>query len=442
MLDMGFRDDIQTILDATPKERQTVFFSATISKQISDLIHRYADDPQRVKIEHKEIAAPAIEQSFYETSPRSKLSALIRLIDYHDFHLGIIFCNTQQMVDSLADSLIAHGFSADRIHGGISQAQRTRVMQKFKRAEISFLVATDVAARGIDVDDLELVVNYDLPYDPEDYVHRIGRTGRAGKNGIALTLVSSREVSKLQYIERKTKVRIRRGQLPTHDEVEAQRTEKLLEKIRAVITSKKALPHLPTIQALLDEGWEAPDIASALLHLLKEDSDRPSLSPMEQDFSSEKENKRERRERAPRDRKTRSSDERKEPRERKEEQGGLKNPSRGYAWISLNVGRKEGFSPREIVDLIADATGLPGKTVGTIEFSEDKTFVQVPDDFASGLSPKGNRVDFDGQSVLFLPVQSKKFQREPKSIGYPRKSGTRKPTRSTGKAPGKRSYRS
>ncbi len=219
MLDMGFRDDIQQILDSTPHERQTVFFSATLSPQIRDLIKRYSSDPQTIKIEPRALEIPAIEQFYYEVPHRAKLEALIRLIDFHGFKLGIIFCNTQRMVDELADTLLAQGFSADRLHGGIAQAQRTRVMNKFKKSEFEFLVATDVAARGIDVDDLQIVVNYDLPFDAEDYVHRIGRTGRAGKRGMAATFVSGRDIYKLQFIERYTKTKIRRGQMPTAGEV-------------------------------------------------------------------------------------------------------------------------------------------------------------------------------------------------------------------------------
>ncbi|MFM8830967.1 MAG: DEAD/DEAH box helicase, partial [Spartobacteria bacterium] len=235
MLDMGFREDIEKILSATPDERQTVFFSATVSKPIRDLIERHSNEPKSVKIEQKQLTVPAIEQWYYEVPQRMKFEALLRLIDFHGYKLGIIFCNTQRMVDELADDLIAQGFSADRLHGGIAQAQRTRVMNKFKKAEFEFLVATDVAARGIDVDELELVVNYDLPYDSEDYVHRIGRTGRAGRKGMAVTFVSGRDIYKLQHIERYTRTKILRGKIPTAGEVEERRAEAMVQKVREVL---------------------------------------------------------------------------------------------------------------------------------------------------------------------------------------------------------------
>ena len=202
MLDMGFRDDIKRILDAMPADRQTAFFSATVSPAIRKLIDRYARDPVTLKIDQKKVDAPDITQWYYETPPRMKFDALLRLIDFHTYRSGIIFCNTQRTVDELADDLQAQGIPSDRLHGGIAQAQRTRVMNKFKAGGFDFLVATDVAGRGIDVDDLELVVNFDLPYDPEDYVHRIGRTGRAGKQGVAISLVTGRDVHKIRFLEK------------------------------------------------------------------------------------------------------------------------------------------------------------------------------------------------------------------------------------------------
>ena len=268
MLDMGFRDDIQRILDATPQERQTVFFSATLSGPIRQLINRYSSNPQTVAIERKDVTAPAIDQWFYEIPPRGKTQSLIRLVDFHGFKLGIIFCNTQRMVDELADALLAQGFSADRLHGGITQAQRTRVMNKFKNSEFEFLVATDVAARGIDVDDLEIVINYDLPHDPEDYVHRIGRTGRAGRKGMSATFVSGRDIYKIQYLEKFTHSRIRKGTIPTPGEVEGRRSELMVEKVRELLTSGKYSDQMQFTDRLMEEGFQATEVCSALFSLL------------------------------------------------------------------------------------------------------------------------------------------------------------------------------
>src|SRR4026208_2468646 len=212
---MVSRDDIELILQSTPKERQTVVFSATIPRPIQELIKKYTRDPQSVRIEQKALTVPTVDQAYYEVDRRYKIELLTRLIDIHDLKLGIIFCNTKRMVDDLVDHLNAQGYSADRLHGDMSQAQRDRVMTKFRRSGLEFLVATDVAARGIDVDDVEVVFNYDLPYDVEDYVHRIGRTGRGGKSGRAISFVAGREVFQIRNIERFTKVRIQRGKPPT-----------------------------------------------------------------------------------------------------------------------------------------------------------------------------------------------------------------------------------
>jgi ATP-dependent RNA helicase DeaD len=186
-------DDIEEVLRSIPKEPQFICFSATMSKPILELIHRHSRNPRTVKIEHKILTVPTVEQAYYEIRGRSKTEALTRLIDLYDLKLGIIFCNTKRMVDELTEELVARGYSADRIHGDMSQAQREKVMTRFRSSAIEFLVATDVAARGIDVENVEVVFNYDIPWDEEDYVHRIGRTGRAGRSGRAFSLIAGRE---------------------------------------------------------------------------------------------------------------------------------------------------------------------------------------------------------------------------------------------------------
>jgi ATP-dependent RNA helicase DeaD len=211
MLDMGFRDDIEHILKSVPATRQLLFFSATIPRAIQDLIGRYSKDPAWIKIESVAQNAPQVEQTYFEVDRRSKIEALTRLIDVNDFRYGIIFCSTKIMVDDLDEHLHSRGYMTDRLHGDISQAQRDRVMDKFRRRGFEFLVATDVAARGLDVDDLEVVFNFDLPNDAEDYTHRIGRTGRAGRKGQAFTFVSGQEIYKLQSMVRWAKLDIRRG---------------------------------------------------------------------------------------------------------------------------------------------------------------------------------------------------------------------------------------
>jgi ATP-dependent RNA helicase DeaD len=275
MLDMGFREDIEHILKSVPEKRQLLFFSATIPRVIQDMIGRFSRDPEWIRIESVAQNAPQVEQVYFEVERRSKIEALTRLIDVHDFRYGIIFCSTKVMVDELDEHLHARGYATDRLHGDITQAQRDRVMEKFRRRGFEFLVATDVAARGLDVDDLEVVFNFDLPNDAEDYTHRIGRTGRAGRKGRAFTFVSGQEIYKLQGMVRWAKLDIRRERIPSLDEVEEARANVFFEKIRATLEAKQFTPHDRMIDRLLDQGFASTDICSALITLLQGASTPP-----------------------------------------------------------------------------------------------------------------------------------------------------------------------
>lgn len=269
MLNMGFREDIDVILQDMPKERQTVFFSATLPRPIQELIQKHSNSPENVKIEQKGMTVATVEQAYYEVDRRFKMELLTRLIDIHDLKLGIVFCNTKRMVDDLVDHLEAQGYSADRLHGDMTQPQRDRVMGKFRKGGLEFLVATDVAARGIDVDDVEVVFNYDLPYDPEDYVHRIGRTGRAGRSGRAISFVAGREFFQIRNIERFTNTRIHRAQVPTLDEVEEARASVFVSKVRAVLKAGEFKGNESLIERLMEEGFTSTDVAAAAFHLLQ-----------------------------------------------------------------------------------------------------------------------------------------------------------------------------
>jgi ATP-dependent RNA helicase DeaD len=237
-------------------------------KPIRDLIEKYSHEPLSVRIEQKSMTVPTVEQLYYEVDRRNKMELLTRLIDLYDIKLGIIFCNTKRMVDDLVDHLEAAGYQADRLHGDMSQNMRDRVMNRFRQSGLEFLVATDVAARGIDVDDVEVVFNYDLPYDPEDYVHRIGRTGRAGKSGRAISLVPYRELFQIRNIERFANVRIQRGKVPTEDEVAEARESVFLDKLRALLTSGGFPSQERLLERLAEEGFSTADVVSALIHQL------------------------------------------------------------------------------------------------------------------------------------------------------------------------------
>ncbi len=268
MLDMGFRDDIEKILSVTPSSRQSLFFSATMPPAIQAMINRFIPNPEWVKIAAQAQNAPKVDQVYFEVDRRYKIDVLTRLIDLHDFRYGIIFCSTKIMVDELDEHLHARGYMTDRLHGDITQAQRTRVMEKFKRRGFEFLVATDVAARGLDVDDLEVVFNFDLPNDAEDYTHRVGRTGRAGREGKAFTFVSGREIYGLQNMIRYGKLKIRRENVPSLDQVEEARENVFFEKVRALLEAGTYRKQDRFIDRLMEQGYPSTDVVSALLHMM------------------------------------------------------------------------------------------------------------------------------------------------------------------------------
>ena len=279
MLDMGFRDDIEKILSETPTTRQSLFFSATMPPAIQAMINRFLPNPEWVKIAALAQNAPKVDQVYFEVDRRYKIDVLTRLIDLHDFRYGIIFCSTKVMVDELDEHLHARGYQTDRLHGDITQAQRTRVMEKFKRRGFEFLVATDVAARGLDVDDLEVVFNFDLPNDAEDYTHRVGRTGRAGREGKAFTFVAGRELYGLQNMIRYGKLKIRRENVPSLDQVEEARENVFFEKVRGVLEAGKFIKQDRFIDRLMEQGYPSTDVVSALLHMMHGGGDKPDAAP-------------------------------------------------------------------------------------------------------------------------------------------------------------------
>jgi len=407
MLDMGFREDIELILESVPKERQLVFFSATVSRPIQELIRRFARDPKNVRIdEHKSVTVPTVEQVFYEVQRYSKMEALTRIIDLHDIKLAIIFCNTKRMVDDLTDDLLAKGYLADRLHGDINQSARTRVMEKFRNSAFDLLVATDVAARGIDVDDVEAVFNYDLPYDSEDYVHRIGRTGRAGRKGLAITFVQGQDIYLLNRIERFTKTRIRRETVPSLDAVEEKRLGSFFERLKKTLEGGKFKKHDVMLDQLLEQGFSSTDISSALLHHMfgtlpakaapvkkapaftapyAKSPEEREIAPRAHHDSKPKSFPRPAE--APMEGKFRSSTDRSQPRSL---------PERGMQRLKLNVGRKLGVTPGDVVGKILGLTDLTPKIVGAIALFPDHLYVDVAQEHASLIMAKLSKVEMKG----------------------------------------------
>ena len=274
MLDMGFREDMEVILGDMPESRQTLFFSATMNRGVEGLIRTFSKNPQEISIERKALTVDTIEQTYYEVRNRSKIEVLCRLLDLEINPRGIVFCNTKQMVEDATEALTARGYVADRIHGDITQANRERVIKRFKDGSVELLVATDVAARGLDIDDVDIVFNYDLPHDPEDYVHRVGRTGRAGRSGKSVTFVYGRDIYRLEAIERYTRQVVKRMPIPSLEDVEGRKADKVFNQVRSSLETGAFKRHDDLVDRLLDAGHTPTDIASALFDLLGSDEGR------------------------------------------------------------------------------------------------------------------------------------------------------------------------
>ncbi|VVB92765.1 putative ATP-dependent RNA helicase [uncultured archaeon] len=268
MLDMGFREDIEIIMRKIPKQRQTILFSATMSRPILDLTKKYQNNPQMIKLAHKEMTVPNVEQFYFEVKQQAKTETLCRLIDLHDLKLSLVFCNTKRRVDELVETLKARGYLADGLHGDLQQRQRDTVMSKFRRREIEILVATDVAARGIDVGDIEAVFNYDISPDDEYYLHRIGRTARAGKAGQAFTFVTGREVYRIRQIQQFTKTKIIAQKVPSVSDVEDIRTNLVLEKVKGIVDAGHLGEYSNLVERLTLEDYTSLEVAAALLKMV------------------------------------------------------------------------------------------------------------------------------------------------------------------------------
>ncbi|WP_233125718.1 DEAD/DEAH box helicase [Methanohalophilus portucalensis] len=268
MLDMGFREDIEFILSRVPGQKQTVLFSATMPQPIIKLTKKYQQNPQMVKTVHKKLTVPQIEQFYFEVKNNAKTEVLCRLIDIYNFKSSLVFCNTKKNVDKQVETLKARGYLADGMHGDMRQAQRERVMANFRKGEIETLVATDVAARGIDVENIEAVFNYDIPQDEESYVHRIGRTGRAGKEGVAITFASGKDIRKIKDIQKHTKAKITRKNVPSQSDVEDIRAEMLSQNVKKIIDDGHIGKYEHWVENLLEEDYASVDVAAALVKIL------------------------------------------------------------------------------------------------------------------------------------------------------------------------------
>lgn len=357
MLDMGFLEDIDRIADAMPDKKQTLFFSATMSPQIRALASRFMTDPVEIAIERPTLTVPTIEQFYYEVVFSSRIELLSRLLDTGRVKMGLVFANTKRVVDDIVDGLMARGYAVDRLHGDMPQIMRERVMESFRRGNLKVLVATDIAARGLDVDDVDAVVNFELPRDPEDYVHRIGRTARAGRKGKAITFVGRRDFALLNRIERFIGTKLSCEPVMTAVEVEQLRTESLVDDVIEKLKPGSGLP-----EELREVEASAEDLVSALFELVKSKSHR-EVQPIPEDkpsrFSSRKSRGTER------------------------EDGEM--PQKGDSWESngesvtlfMNGGKMLGIRPKDIAGLFYNTVEMDRGAIGDIRMFPKHSLIEV-----------------------------------------------------------------
>ncbi len=368
MLDMGFVEDIEFILDAVPVERQTALFSATIPPRIATLARRYLKDPIRISVNRDSLSVPTITQSYYEVPNHSKLDVLGRILDVEDPGAAIVFCRTKRDVDELVQSLQGRGYSAEPIHGDITQMQRERTLKRFRDKLTDVLVATDVAARGLDIPDVSHVINYDVPDDPDSYIHRIGRTGRAGKEGDAITLVSPRELRQLRFIERMIGKRIKQLRVPTLADVEARRRQAFKESILKELSGDGLAPYLMLVDELSEEHNVA-EIAAAAIKIATGGTDAAPATP--------------------------------EVKRRNDHAmaGDGVGAETGMARLFINIGRQDGVRPGDFVGAIANEAGISGKEIGAIDLFDTYSFVEVPQAAAPLIVQTLGRTTIRGRQV-------------------------------------------
>ena len=372
MLNMGFREDIETILEYIPNEdHQTVLFSATMPKPILDITRKYQKkDVKHIKITKKELTVPNIEQYYYDVRRHDKIDVLTRLLEYYSPKLSVVFCNTKRMVDELASELTSRGYLAEALHGDMKQQQRDRVMKNFRNGKTEILIATDVAARGLDVDDVEAVFNFDIPQDVEYYVHRIGRTGRAGNTGVAMTFITPREFRQLKLIERTTKTKITRRQLPTTANVIERQREMIVSKMQSVLDQSNYHDYMPIAASLLKE-YDAEDVVAAALKLMQEGNKALEASPediLAKDLSNT---------------------------------GGRP----GMVRLFMNIGRSQKVTVQDIVRTIAIEADIPAKEVGLINIYDKFTFVEVPEDMAEKVLGVMHKNTIKGYKINVEPAR-------------------------------------
>ena len=380
MFDMSFRDDMKTIIEKTNDDRQTLFFSATFDNEIKEFSKLYQNNPKKVIIEKKELTAEKIKQYYLELNRNMKTEILNRLILIHKPKKSIIFCNTKRMVENLEEEIAQKGYKVDSLHGDMRQSSRDNVMKKFRKGTIDVLIATDVAARGLDVSDIDIVFNYDLPQQAEYYVHRIGRTARAGKKGLSFTFVTSRDYPKFREIEKYAKIKMERIDLPTKGDLERESLENLFDRVsKNILKAEDNVRYSEVLNKLLAQGHSLYDIGASLLKMVNESSKNRKITELDKvDFGKKFEmNRTNRVDKS--NRKTKTTKEMKK----------IKGPK-----IFINKGKRDGIDSREIIRLIEKHTNVSPGEIGRINIMPNFTFVEIPKNMI-----KDAIKDLDGKNI-------------------------------------------
>ena len=380
MFDMGFRDDMKTIIEKTNDDRQTLFFSATFDNEIKEFSKLYQNNPKKVIIEKKELTAEKIKQYYLELNRNMKTEILNRLILIHKPKKSIIFCNTKRMVENLEDEIAQKGYKVDSLHGDMRQSSRDNVMKKFRKGTIDVLIATDVAARGLDVSDIDIVFNYDLPQQAEYYVHRIGRTARAGKKGLSFTFVTSRDYPKFREIEKYANIKMERIDLPTKGDLERESMENLFDRVsKNILKAEDNVRYSEVLNKLLSQGHSLYDISASLLKMVNESSKSRKITELDKvDFGKKFEmNRSNRADKS--NRKTKTTKKMKK----------IKGPK-----IFINKGKRDGVDSCEIIRLIEKHTNVCPGEIGRINIMPNFTFVEIPKNMI-----KDAIKDLDGKKI-------------------------------------------
>ena len=384
MLDMGFAEDIESILGATPPTRQTVLFSATLPSRIDRLARRHLSDPVRIEIArsaNEPGAVPQVRQVAYMVARAHKPTALGRVLDVEAPEASIVFCRTRNEVDQLTETMNGRGYRAEALHGGMSQEQRDRVMGRVRAGTAELLVATDVAARGLDIDSLTHVVNYDVPSAPESYVHRIGRVGRAGREGVAITLAEPREHRLLKNIERLTGQRIIIEKIPSVADLQARRLEQVQDSVRDRIIEGD-LDHVRAVVEALSDEFDVVEVALAAIQLVHDASGSADHDAAEIPEATMKPQRGAGAQRSGVERSgaQRSGAERSGPERSGPRSGRDRSASEGMTRLFIGAGRAAGIRPKDLVGAIAGESGIAGREIGAIDITDQFSLVEVPSD--------------------------------------------------------------